>query len=160
MTNEEWDTKIMAPFDQFLHMSFRKFDKLFDSMMTIKCLAAQKVCDEHTLVNCSTQNSPDPDSAAEQSDGGDGDSEPESQPPKKKKAPATSKLSEYEIIKAANTARNKVLAKQLDEKFRMDYGPFVPELEVGALKPAQKKREKKQTDQVALRRSARTNEEM
>jgi len=74
----------MAPFDQFLHMSFRKFDKLFDSMMTIKCLAAQKVCDERTLVNCSTQNSPDPDSAAEQSDGGDGDSEPESQPPKKK----------------------------------------------------------------------------
>jgi hypothetical protein len=78
---------------------------------------------------------------------------------KKKKAPATPNLSEYEITKAANTARNKAMARQLDETLRTKYGPFLPGSEGGVSKPGLKKREKKESVQAALERSTRTDPE-
>jgi hypothetical protein len=155
MGNTEWDTKVMEPFDHFLHKSFRKYNNLVDCTMLIHCLAAQHVCDERALVVTSIQGTPDPEN--HQSDGDDSESEPERQPSKKRKAdpaPANPNPSEYEIARAANSARNKELAERIDEKFREKYGELLPELDVGSAKPVRKKRGKK-SDKEALRRSTR-----
>jgi hypothetical protein len=93
-------------------------------------------------------------------------SESESERPKRGKQNSEhtiQELSQYEIPRAANIARNKVLVDEVDEQFRAQYGGLLPEIGLAPPKPEQKKREKKKKDegkdQGPLRHSTRNNQE-
>jgi hypothetical protein len=130
--------------------------------MLLKTLAAQKICDERSLVMTSKQQAADPDvQDPDCEEPSDSESETEnrsSKGPEHGSAPAIRKVSDYEITRSANIARNKELAEQLNGRFWEVYGSFLPEVEETAPKPARKKREKK-TLGTAPRRSARNNQE-
>jgi hypothetical protein len=128
-------------------------------MMTNQGLTATKICEERALFSpASARGSPYPD--GEPPSNNDTGSE---QRPKKRKsgtAPSNPDPSDYKLARAVNTARNKELARQIDDSFREKYGGFLPDLEVGASKPARKKREKKKIEEEGSQHSTRNNKGM
>jgi hypothetical protein len=99
----------------------------------------------------------DPHDGSLNDSGCDSDSEPESQTAGSRKQKQIPKLSEYELAREANKARNMKMARQIDDKFRAQYDGLLPEQSTS--KPARKKRERKTrgkgTEGLALRSSAR-----
>lgn len=122
---ESYHQHIETTFDNFLHASFSKFvDTMYIVITYFNSVPGAEECNDRSLYSASKESTPEGDKMETDEDIGEGENEGDKGKGKIKESEINTAhpISQYELERERNIARNKEALKRADDDLREKYG--------------------------------------